>query len=303
MATSDRATRRQDATAILVNYNSGQRLGPLLDVLEGEVEGIVVVDNASSDDSLRPAEGRATVIRNDTNRGFAAAVNQGSETAKGEWLVLVNPDAHVRPGDVGTLLEDVPDDVAALAPLQVDEQGNPLAETGGYEPSLARYLLWALIPARYHGRWGPWLAPPFPTSDVEVDWVSGALLGVRRRVFEELGRFDERFFLYHEDVDFARRARRAGYRILCRGALRLHHEVAHGDPRRRVNAGLRSIDSLSKDFRGWRSRALGAVLGVGFGLRAAFGSGTQREWARAALPRCASLLFGGADTRGESPRD
>ena len=294
MDTSERATRRQDATAILVNYNSGERLGPLLDVLEGEVEGIVVVDNASSDDSLRPAESRpsVTVIRNESNRGFAAAVNQGADVARGDWIVLVNPDAHVRPGDVRALLEAVPADVAAVAPLQVDEQGRPLAETGGYEPSLARYLLWALIPARYHRRSGPWLAPPFPNNDVEVDWVSGALLGVRRKVFEDLERFDERFFLYHEDVDFARRAREAGYRILCRGELRLHHEVAHGDPARRVTSGLRSVESLALTFPGWRRRALGLVLGMGFLLRSVFGSPRQRPWARAALGHCRRLIGG-----------
>ena len=284
---------------MIVNYNSGDRLGPLLDVLEREVEGIVVVDNASSDGSLSGALGRTgtTIVRNESNRGFAAAVNQGASGATGGWLVLVNPDAHVRQGDVTRLLEDVPQRIAAVAPLQVSETGEPLPETGGYDPSLRRYLMWAVVPSRYHGRMGPWMAPPFPTGDVEVDWVSGALLAIRRSVFEELGGLDERFFLYHEDIDFARRARRAGYRIMCRGGIRLHHEVAHGDPDRRVVAGLRSIDSLSLDFTGWRRRALGLVLALGFGLRAILGSGTQRAWARAAFIRCLRLATEGSVAR------
>jgi N-acetylglucosaminyl-diphospho-decaprenol L-rhamnosyltransferase len=286
--------RRSAATAVLVNHDSGARLGPLLDVLVPEVAGVVIVDNASTDRSLDAARGRqkVTVIENPDNRGFAAAANQGASRADGEWILFVNPDIHLVPGQVTALLAGLPSDVAAVAPLQVDEKGGPRSETGGYEPSIPRYLIWALLPVRLHGGRGPWLAPPFPEEDTEVAWVSGALLGIRRRVFEELGGFDERFFLYHEDVDFCRRAREAGHRILCRASVRLHHEVAHGEPGRRVVSGLRSVESLALDFEGWRRRALGAVLGVGFGLRATLARGTTRQLARSALPHCRDLLAG-----------
>jgi N-acetylglucosaminyl-diphospho-decaprenol L-rhamnosyltransferase len=290
---------RQDATAVLVNYNSGRRLGPLLDRLQPEVRDVAIVDNGSSDGSLAAAEGRrgVTILRNDSNRGFAAAANQGASVATGEWILFVNPDIHLRSGDVAGLLEGVPDDVAAVAPLQVDSDGDAKPETGGYEPSLGRYLVWALIPGRFHRRFGPWVQPPFPDQDFPLDWVSGALLGIRRDVFMELGRFDERFWLYHEDVDFARRARLAGYRILCRPSVRLYHEVAHGDPGRRVTSGLRSVESLSLDFPGWRRRALGAVLGLGYGLRALLARGTERDLARAVLPHCLELMRGRLPTR------
>jgi N-acetylglucosaminyl-diphospho-decaprenol L-rhamnosyltransferase len=281
-------------TAVIVNYNSGVRLGPLIETLAPEVRSVVVVDNASADGSADAVEGRGdvTVIQNDANRGFAAAANQGAAEATTEWVVFVNPDIHLRPGDVTALLAGLQADVAAVAPLQVDESGTPKPETGGYRPTLARYLMWALVPVRFHRRMGPWLAPPWPKRDVDVDWVSGALLGIRRSVFEQLGRFDERFFLYHEDVDFGTRARRAGYRVLCRPAVRLHHEVAHGDPKRRVASGLRSVESLALAFPGWRRRALGMILVVGFGLRAVMGSGTGRDLARAALPHARALVGG-----------
>jgi GT2 family glycosyltransferase len=285
---------KQDATAVLVNYNSGQRLGPLLDRLQPEVRSVAIVDNASSDGSLAPAEGRpaVTIIRNDGNRGFGAAANQGAVLADGEWILFVNPDVHLRPGDVTTLLTGVPSDVASVAPIQVDEHGRPKIETGGYQPTLGRYLLWALLPVRFHLRWGPFIAPPFPTADSEVDWVSGALVGIRRDVFVRLGGFDERFFMYHEDVDFGRRAREAGYRIWVRPAVRLHHEVAHGDPRRKVISGTQAVESLAKTFHGWRRRALGAILLLGYGLRAVLGSGTGRDMARAVVPLCLSLILG-----------
>jgi GT2 family glycosyltransferase len=284
----------QDATAVIVNYNSGDRLGPLLDRLLPEVHAVAIVDNASTDGSLDAVEGRpnVTIVRNQSNRGFGAAANQGSKLADTDWILFVNPDIHLLPGDVATLLAGLPPDVAAVAPLQVDEHGTPKVETGGYQPSLGRYLVWALIPVRFHRTFGPYLAPPFPTRDTSVDWVSGALLGIKRAVFERLGRFDERFFMYHEDVDFGRRARSAGYRILVRPAVRLHHEVAHGDPRRKVTSGTQAIESLAKTYQGWRRRALGAVLLVGYGLRAVLASGTRRDLARNVLPLCVELLKG-----------
>jgi GT2 family glycosyltransferase len=295
----DRTAGRTDATAVIVNYNSGARLAPLLDMLMPEVQCVVVVDNASSDDSLQPAEGRPnlSIVRNRSNRGFAAAANQGAAVARSDWILFVNPDVHLRPRDVTALLAAVPEDVACVAPLQVDEHDQPKVETGGYQPSLARYLVWAFIPVKFHGRLGPWVAPPFPNADVELDWVSGALLGIRRKVFEQLGGFDERFFLYHEDVDFGRRAREAGYRVWCRPAVRLHHEVAHGDPHRRVQSGLRSVESLALAFTGWRRRALGAILLTGYSLRAWLGSGTGRALARAALPHCRQMIRGIAPSR------
>jgi N-acetylglucosaminyl-diphospho-decaprenol L-rhamnosyltransferase len=296
---SKREPSISDATSIIVNYNSGHRLGPLLADLEREVAAIVIVDNASSDGSLDAAEGapKVTVVRNAENRGFAAAANQGAAEASTTWLLFTNPDIHLRAGDVTELLSGIPPSVAAVAPLQVDDHDHPKIETGGYQPTLPRYLVWALLPVRLHRRFGPWIAPPFPTRDADVDWVSGALLGIRRDVFDGLGAFDERFFLYHEDVDFCRRARQAGYRVWVRPSVHLYHEVAHGEPARRVTSGLRSVESLAITFTGWRRRALGLILLTGYGLRSVLGSGTGRDLARAVLPHCLVLVRGGLPTR------
>ena len=289
------AAEHLDATVVVVNYNDGPRLGPLLDLLLAEARRAVVVDNASTDGSERPADGRerVTLIRNDRNRGYAPAVNQGAAIADGEWLILANPDAHVRPGDLHALVADLPSEVVAVAPVQIDGTGAPRHETGGYDPSLLRYLVWALVPVRFHGRSGPWLASVPPGGrDVELDWVSSALLAIRREAFEAVGRMDERFFLYHEDVDLGRRFRRRGWRVICRTRIRLFHEVAAGDPGRRARQTLLALDSLAIDFEGWRRPMLGAILALGYGLRAVFASGPTREAARAALPACGRMILG-----------
>ena len=274
-----------DATAVIVNYNDGPRLGPLLDLLLAEVRRVVVVDNASTDGSERPAAERSevTLIRNERNRGYAPAGNQGAAAAEGAWIVFVNPDAHVRAGDVRALVDDLPSDVAAVAPVQVDRTGAARHETGGYAPTLARYLVWALVPARFHGRWGPWLSRVPSHDDVALDWVSSALLAVRRDAFASVGGFDERFFLYHEDVDFGRRLRERGWRVLCRPSIRLFHEVATGNPERRERQTLLGMDSLAVVFPGWRRPVLGVILAVGYGLRALLDAPDDRRLASVAL--------------------
>jgi N-acetylglucosaminyl-diphospho-decaprenol L-rhamnosyltransferase len=286
--------RTADVTAVLVNHDSGGRLPALLDVLDGSVRSVVVVDNASSDGSAEAVADRprVTLVRNADNRGFAAAANQGAALARTEWLLFVNPDTRFAPGDPARLVLGLDDRVASAAALQVDQQGRPRAETAGYEPTLGRYLVWAVVPARRYRTFGPWLAPPFPDEDFAVDWASGAFVAIRRVVFERLGGFDERFFLYHEDVDFGRRVRRAGFRVIVRPSVPVYHEVAHGAPARRIASGLRSIESLSLDFEGARLRGLGAVLGLGYGLRAILGRETTRQMARAVLPYCRSLIAG-----------
>ena len=288
------AVDRLDGTAVVINHDDGPRLGPLLDLLTDEVERIVVVDNASSDGSERQAQDRprVTLLRNDRNLGFAAAVNQGAGLAQGSWLVLVNPDAHLQPGDIARLVDGLPGDVAAAAPLQVDEHRVAKPESGGYDPTVLRYLLWAVLPVRFHGRFGPWLAKPSGEGDVAMDWVSGALLAIRRDAFERVGRLDDRFFLYHEDVELGRRLRRAGYRVVLRQSQLLYHEVADGEHDRRIRQALLGLDSVAIDFEGWRRPFLGAALTLGFSLRAVAASGTSRTLARAALPSCLRMILG-----------
>ncbi len=276
-----------DASVVIVNYNSGDRLGRLLETLAGSVPDICVVDNASGDDSA-PTTGRhdLRLIRNPENAGFAAAANLGAAGATRDWLLFLNPDVHPTPEDLKALLRDVSADVGAVAPLQLDERGDPRPESGGHAPSLGRFSAWAFLPGARRRDLGPWLAPPYPNGDVYLDWVSGAVLAVRREDFASIGGFDERFFLYQEDVDLCSRLRAGGRRVLCRGGVRIFHEVADGDPRRRASGTARFVASLGMQFHGWRRRVLGLVLLAGFGLRAIAG----RSDARSALGPSLALL-------------
>jgi N-acetylglucosaminyl-diphospho-decaprenol L-rhamnosyltransferase len=288
-------------SAIIVNFESGNRLRSLVDTLLADGIPLVIVDNASTDQSLamlpRSPSQPMRVIRNEKNLGFAVAANQGAAEAEGEWLIFVNPDVHPEPGLAPNIIRNLHDSVAIAAPLQVDATRTPIPESGGYRPSLARFAAWAVLPTGLRGRNGPWLAPPFPHGDVSVAWVSGAMLAVRREVFSEIGGFDERFFLFQEDVNLCERAWVAGHRVMLRGGIRVFHEVGQsGDGARDTIRGRAFVAALGTQWKGWRRRILGAILLLGFGLRAGFGS-DRRNVARAALRPSAGLLFG----RGKAP--
>lgn len=286
----------RDVTAVVVNYRSGQRLAELLRHIEGQVAEAIVVDNASEDGSLEAAAGLAAkTIANAENRGFAIGANIGAAHVTTEWICFANPDTRPQAGTVAALIEGVPGSTAVIAPIQTDPTGKPLQETGGHAPTLPRYAAWAFLPMI--ARIGPWLAPPFPEGDFWPDWVSGSFMLVRRLAFERVHGFDERFFMYQEDVDLCRRVRTAGYDVVCRGSVAVEHEVGQGDPQRRADAAARSVASLAHGFEGTRRRLLGSILVAGYALR--WPVPGKRRTATAGLAAALGVL---RSPRGSAPR-
>ena len=210
---------------IIVNWNSGVHLlrclaSMLLASREGfELARVVVVDNASSDGSAGGVDFLdlpLLVIRNSLNRGFAAACNQGVQGSEADYLLFLNPDT--------ILLENSLE--APIAFLARSENtsigicGIQLAdEAGRVSRTCARFPTPGHLLARCLGldRLLPQVFPNHFLSEREhhesrvVDQIMGAFFLVRRAVFDLLGGFDERFFVYYEDLDFSFRARRGGW--------------------------------------------------------------------------------------------
>jgi GT2 family glycosyltransferase len=297
-------------TVVIVNFESGDRLASLLRSLQSDDDtNVIVVDNHSQDDSASPAGDHAVwagveFIRNDRNIGFAAAANQGAAAAgaaASEWLLFLNPDTEIAPGFMHDLVSGVEPGVGAIAPLQQDREGRLLSESGGYHPSLKRFGVWAVLPSSAWGDRGPWISPSHlaaGSGDIDLDWVSGAAMAVRREAFDRLHGFDDRFFLFQEDVDLGKRLRTAGYRIVLRTSLRVRHEVGQADEGLRAAVrGREFVRSLSAGFDGWQRRKLGAILTFGFawrGLRA----GPRGATARAAAAQSLRLWLGRHDPPG-----
>ena len=179
---------------------------------------IVVVDNASTDDSVAAARRipGVRVIEMGRNAGFAAANNAGIRASDGALLLLLNSDTLVPPGALDQLIARLAETPAAAVagPRLLDEHGTA-------ELSFGR-MISPLNELRQKNRSAAWIARETAREQF-VDWVSGACLLVRRDDAERAGLLDERFFLYTEDVDFCHAVRKRGRKILFTPAAEITH--------------------------------------------------------------------------------
>ncbi len=197
-------------SVLIVSYGTRERLRRCLASVGGTAETIVV-DNASPDgsaDMVRAEFPWARLVGWAENRGVSAGVNEGARLATGDLLLLLNPDCVVGPG----VLERMPAALDALPGAQavgfrqVDEGGR-WQLTVGPPPSLALELVRRAVQRRLDrgdARLGR-LLDRVLARPRRVPWVAGSVLLVRRSAFERVGGFDERFFLYFEDIDFCLR--------------------------------------------------------------------------------------------------
>lgn len=220
-------------SAIIVSYNTRQMTLECLRTLYADLQGIAaevfVVDNASADESaaaVREAFPQARVIANERNAGFGAANNQAMREARGKYFLLLNSDAFVEQGAVATLVEylERKPKVGVVGPRLVNADGSLQVSCFPF-PSPARAWLenlWVpkmLPPASPLGDYRKWAHD----SERRVDWVVGACMLVRREMYEEVGGFDERFFMYAEESDWQRRMRDARWEIAFTPAARVKH--------------------------------------------------------------------------------
>jgi GT2 family glycosyltransferase len=210
---------------------------------------VLVVDNASTDETpelLSHFGGLVRVIRNEENRGFVDACNQGAAAARGRYLVFLNNDTVVLPGWLEALVETAERDAraGAVGSLLLYPDGR-VQEAGA--------VLWS-DGAAYHYGWGKSPDDRRLAFAREVDYCSGASLLVRRELFERLGGFDRRYApAYYEDTDICMGVRALGYKVVYQPRSRLYHfegATAGTDPR----AGFRRFQAVNrgKFYDKWR---------------------------------------------------
>jgi N-acetylglucosaminyl-diphospho-decaprenol L-rhamnosyltransferase len=256
----------EPVAVVLVTYQSAADLPSCLDALPDAAGPhpleVVVVDNASRDRSAEIARARGLkVLEQPTNLGLSRAINLGVAHTSAPWLLVVNPDARLGPGSLARMVATAADDarIGAVGPRLWNLDGSPYP-TGRRFPSIllgalhaALGSVWPTNPAtrRYH------LADLERDGPARVDWVSGACLLLRREAFEQVGGFDEGYFMYFEELDLCLRLARAGWTVVYdpgaeawhavggstrsapfrkvwnhhRSALRFYCRRYHGDPR------------------------------------------------------------------------
>jgi GT2 family glycosyltransferase len=210
-------------SAIVVSYNTRQMTLDCLRSLKAELAGkpseMIVVDNGSTDGSpaaIRAAFPEVVLIENAQNRGFGTANNQAMRAAGGEFFLLLNSDAFPTPGAVAAMLRcmDEHPDAGVVGPKLLNADGSTQRSCFKFPSPLRAWLenLWIprLVPSTW--AWGDWRRWPHDQQRM-VDFVIGACMLVRRRVFEQTGGFDETFFMYAEETDWQKRIHHAGGRI------------------------------------------------------------------------------------------
>ncbi|AMS40226.1 MULTISPECIES: glycosyltransferase family 2 protein [Aminobacter] len=199
---------KPEVDLIVVTHNSGSVL-PVFLATVPSCANVVVVDNASVDDSVTLAEAAgAKVIEIEENVGYGSACNVGAAAGNAPFLLLANPDLRFEAGAIEALV--------AAAAAHPDAAFNPRFYSG----SRRRFRRWSrLLPASdfWHG------APP--NHDCAIPVLHGACIFIRRKHFEQVGGFDQNIFLFHEDDDLSVRLLRVGVELrLAAGAAVDHAE-------------------------------------------------------------------------------
>lgn len=218
-------------SVLVVNYNAGPHLGHCLERLRavadewrrwGEGLETVVVDNASTDGSLEavreltaqdPATPPVRLIASARNLGFGAACNLAVRETAGRCLLLLNPDAWIDAASLRRLVEalDADSTLGVAAPALHYPDGS--LQMGWAPPVGVVGEAIQRLRNRFEGRaWNQELLPRLLRPLLGQGWFSAACLLVRRSAFDEVGGFDEGFFLYFEDVDLGLRLARADWR-------------------------------------------------------------------------------------------
>jgi N-acetylglucosaminyl-diphospho-decaprenol L-rhamnosyltransferase len=222
---------------IIVNWNSGHHLHQCLESIADcsqsgwELCRVVVIDNASTDSSL---EGLKilnlplVLTLNPVNRGFAAACNQGSRGSRAHFLLFLNPDTRLcpqSPGQAIAFMRRQENDRVGILGIQLLNEKGEISCSCAHFPTFGHFLgkmlgLDRLFPAVFRPRY---VAEHDLGNNQIVDQVMGAFFLIRRSLFETLGGFDERFFLYFEEVDLSYRALLNGWMSYYLADARAYH--------------------------------------------------------------------------------
>jgi GT2 family glycosyltransferase len=313
---------------VIVSFNTREMLSHCLTSCRASggsaAAQIIVVDNASTDgtpDYVRAAFPEVELIQNDSNRGFAHAMNLGLSRAQGRFHVWLNSDCEIETDTLSSLrayLETHPD-VGVVAPrleysdgrIQPSAQAFPgasrmlfhflgLRSLARFQPLQSAIRRWF----RSHSLVGSYFASLNPEEHGRaVDWVSGACLMARQEVTQRVGNLDETYFMYCEDTDWCHRVHAAGWDVhYLPSALATHHVGASGaDSPFVVYHYYRSLLYYFSRYRPHSLLGLRMFMGVSFAIRGVAASLRRLFPSHSPMPpwwKLAALCWTGVESGG-----
>ncbi len=296
---------RPDVSVVLVSFNTRDLLRECLQTVyaqTGVTMEVFVVDNASRDGSAAMVCAEfpgATVIVSELNLGFAAANNRAMEQCSGRFVVLLNTDAFLRPGDLERAVRKMEaNPKAGLAGARLVGRDGSFQPSARQFPSLTNDVL-ALTGLSALGRHSKFFGKADrtwadPSVETPADWVPGAFAIIRREVLESVGLFDERFFLYYEEVDLCRRIISAGWQVWYWPELVVVH--IGGESSRQMKR--LSMSSSGSQLTLWRMRSALLYYRKHHPLKAWLAMQAESLWHRLRLFR--NELRGGADAKAKA---
>jgi GT2 family glycosyltransferase len=234
---------------IIVNYKSTNYLkrclGSVYQSLNGTKTNVYVFDNGSGDhvDQIKASFPQVNLLKHNRNLGFSRAVNIVSQKSSSAYIVFLNPDTLVTNGVFKSvkIFMDANPDVAIIGPKILDPDGCVQGSARAFPTFRSvlagrRSLIVKLFPNSRIACASILSNNSDGKTPMEVDWVSGACMFVRREALDEVGLFDERFFLYWEDIDLCKRMAAGGWKVIYYPLAAVEHAVGGSSERNLVRS-------------------------------------------------------------------
>ncbi len=248
---------------VIVNWNSGKLLSDCIDSIESgnlnHVGKVIVVDNNSKDDSeiLNNQSNKVIIVKNPENYGFAKSCNIGAEFCNSEYILFLNPDSVLFPNSLDETLQYMrmnDKKNIGIAGIQLlDQEGNIARHSSDFPTPLSFFLRSTGIHKIFF--YFDHVSSEWDHNQTrEVSHVIGAFFFVRRKLYDKLNGFDERFFIYLEDLDFSLRAKKIGYKTHFISTIQSMH----------IAGGVSSKIKAKRLFYSLRSRIIYSYKHFGF---------------------------------------
>lgn len=257
-----------DLAVVIVSWNVKDLLKANLDCLaqsQGELKvQVVVVDNASKDDSVKMVHEEyswVTLIANKDNLGFAKAVNQGIQAAPSRHVLLLNPDMRVEPETLQKIVDylDLYPDVGVVSGLLKKEDGSVLHSVRRFPDVWSQAAILLKLPHLFKNITKNYLFEDFDyMREQTVDSVRGSLFGINHSVLKQLPGLDERYFIWFEEVDYCKAVHAHGMKVMHAPSIVAHDYVGRSFAQRKrfwkQNQFSRSmLTYFQKWHPGWRA--------------------------------------------------